>query len=156
MSIKISIKNSLNAKLVKNHVIFTNQEFRINELSKLPLSKFSSFINKSINSNNSGEKNFLSFNIDATQKIILIKIKKNQTSLDNEKLGAEFYMYLKSNLYFKTTFYEQNIRHTLTKNDIFFDQFIQGLQLKSYEFNKYKSKNKEKKFDIEVINKNKK
>ena len=50
MSIKISIRNSLNLKSVKNHVFFTDKNFRINEVSKLPVSKFSSFINKSINS----------------------------------------------------------------------------------------------------------
>ena len=85
----------------------------------------------------------------------MIKIKDSQSPLDIEKIGAEFYVYLKSNLYLKTTFYEQNIRNTFPKNKFFFDQFAQGLQLKSYEFNKYKSKIREKKFDIEVLNKNK-
>ena len=155
MSIKISIKNSLNQKSVKNHVFFTNKNFKINELSKLPISKFSSFINQSLSSNELGDKNFLSLDINASQKVILIKIKDSQSPFDIEKIGAEFYVYLKSNLYLKTTFYEQNIRNTFPKNKFFFDQFAQGLQLKSYEFNKYKSKSKEKKFDIEVLNKNK-
>ena len=155
MSIKISLKKSLNIKSVKNHVFFTNEDFKISELSKLPILKFSSFITKSVSTSNLVKKNILSFNINASQKIILIKIKDNKSSLTIEKLGAEFYVYLKSNLYFKTTFYEQNIRNFGLKNKYFFDQFIQGLQLKSYEFNKYKSKNIEKKFDIEIINKNK-
>ena len=155
MSIKISLKKRLNIKSVKNHVFFTNENFRISELSKLPIFKFSNFITKSVSTSNLVKKNILSFNINATQKIILIKIKDNKSSLTIEKLGAEFYVYLKSNSYFKTTFYEQNIRNLSLKNKYFFDQFIQGLQLKSYEFNKYKSKNIEKKFDIEIINKNK-
>ena len=154
MSIKINIRKSLNVKLVKNHVFFTDQNFKIINLNKLSISKFSSFIKKSISSNNLVNKNIISFNINASQKIILIKLKNNQTSLEIEKLGAEFYMYLKSNSYFKITFDEQNIRSAVLKNEYFFDQFIQGLQLKSYEFNKYKSKSKEKKFDIEIINKN--
>ena len=155
MSIKISIRNSLNPKTVKNHVFFTNKDFRISEISKLPLSKYSSFINKSLSSSELGNKNFLSLDINASQKVILIKIKDSQSPLDIEKIGAEFYVYLKSNSYLKTTFYEQNIRNTFPKNKFFFDQFAQGLQLKSYEFNKYKSKSKEKKFDIEVLSKNK-
>ena len=106
MSIKISVRNSLNAKSVQNHVFFTNQDFRISNLNELSISKFSSFIYKSVSSSNLVNKNILSFNINASQKIILIKIKKNQSSLEIEKLGAEFYMYLKSNLYLKTTFYE--------------------------------------------------
>ncbi len=155
MSIKISIKNSLNEKSVKNHVFFTNQDFRITGLNKLPISKFSSFINKSLKSFKLENKKFLSFNINASQRIILIKIKNNQSSLECEKMGAEFYTYLKSNLFLKTTFYEKNIRDFISKNKYFIDQFFQGLQLKSYQFNKYKSKNIEKKFEIEILNKNK-
>ena len=66
MSIKITIKNSLNQKLVKNHVFFTNKNFKINELSKLPISKFSSFINQSVSSNELSDKNFLSLDINAS------------------------------------------------------------------------------------------
>ena len=155
MSIKISVKNSLNVKSLQNHVFFTNQDFKISNLNRLSISKFSSFIHKSVSSSNLLNKNILSFNINASQRVILIKIKKNQSSLEIEKLGAEFYMYLKSNLYLKTTFYEQNIRNADSSNEYFFDQFAQGLQLKSYEFNKYKSKSMEKKFELEIINKNK-
>ena len=144
MSIKISVKNNINLKSVKNHVFFTNKNFKINGLSKLPISNFSSFINKSLSSGNFDKKKFLSLDISATQKLILIKIKNNPSSLDIEKIGAEFYTYLKLNFFLKTTFYEQNIRNTFSKNKFFFDQFAQGLQLKSYEFNKYKSKVKKK------------
>ena len=155
MSIKISIKNSLNPKSVKNHVFFTNQNFKIDNLSKLPISKFSNFINKSVGLSDLDQRNFLSFNINASEKIILVKMKNNSSSLEIEKIGAEFYVYLKSNSFLKTTFYEQNIKNFVSNNKYFFDQFVQGLRLKSYKFNKYKSKNKEKKFDIEIINRNK-
>ena len=64
MSIKISIKNSLNQKSVKNHVFFTNKNFKINELSKLPISKYSSFINQSLSSSELADKNFLSLDIN--------------------------------------------------------------------------------------------
>ena len=70
MSIKISTINSLNPKSVKNHVFFTNKDFRISEISKLPISKFSSFINQSLSSNELGDKNFLSLDINASQKVI--------------------------------------------------------------------------------------
>ena len=72
MSIKISIRNSLNQKTVKNHVFFTNKDFRINGYSKLPISKYSNFINKLLNSSELGNKNFLSLDINASQKVILI------------------------------------------------------------------------------------
>ena len=99
MSIKISVKNNINLKSVKNHVFFTNKNFKINDLSKLPISKFSSFINQSLSSNQLVDKNFLSLDINASQKVILIKIKDSQSPLDIEKIGAEFYVYLESNSY---------------------------------------------------------
>ena len=155
MSIKIRIKNSLNEKLVKNHVFFTNQDFKIAGFNKLSIFKHSNFINKSISSNKSNDKNFLSFNIGPTQRILLIKIKNNQSSLDIEKIGADFYNYLKSNSFFKSTFYEINIKNTNLRDEYFFDEFIHGVELKSYEFNKYKSKKENKIFEIDVINKSK-
>ena len=87
--------------------------------------------------------------------IILIKIKNNQSPLDIEKIGADFYSYLKSNSFFNTTFYEQNIKNSNCKNKYFFDEFIHGVELKSYEFNKYKSKNDNKTLEVDILNKNK-
>ena len=155
MSIKIRLKRSLDEKLVKNHVFFTDQDFKISGFKKLSIFKSSNLIIKSINANKINDKNFLSFNINPTQKIILIKIKNNQSSLDIEKIGADFYSYLKSNLFFNTTFYEQNIKNSNCKNKYFFDEFIHGVELKSYEFNKYKSKNDNKTLEVDILNKNK-
>ena len=121
MSIKIRLKNSLNEKLVKNHVFFTNQDFKIAGFNKLSIFKHSDFIIKSISSNKSSDKNFLSFDIGPTQKILLIKIKNNQSSLDIEKIGADFYSYLKSNSFLKSTFYEHNIKNANSNNQYFFD-----------------------------------
>ena len=140
MSIKIRLKSSLNEKLVKNHVFFANQDFKISGFNKLSIFKSSDLITKTINSNKLNDKNFLSFNINPTQKIILIKIKNNQSPLDIEKVGADFYRYLKANSFFKTIFYDQNIKNANCQNKYFFDEFVHGLELKSYEFNKYKTK----------------
>ena len=38
------------------------------------------------------------------------------------------------------TFFEENIKELNSKNKHFFDEFIHGLELKSYTFNKYKTK----------------
>ena len=156
MSIKIRLKNSLNEKLVKNHVFFANHDFKISGFNNLSIFKHSNFINKSISSNKSDDKSFLSFDISPTQKILLIKLKNNQSSHDIEKIGADFYSYLKANSFLKSSFYEINIRNVNLNNRNFFDEFIHGVELKSYEFNKYKSKKENKIFEIDIINKNKK
>ena len=76
MSIKISLKKSISSKVVKNYVLFCNENFKINALSNLNLKNQSNFINKLINSNKLTKKDFLIFNITSIQKIILVKIKK--------------------------------------------------------------------------------
>ena len=109
MSIKLSIKKSYNEKMVKNYVFFTNEDFRIDSLDKSAVGKYSNQIRKTINSSELKNKEFLSFNLNPSQKIILIKLKKNQSSLENEKIGAKFYNYTKLNLFFSVAFFEQNI-----------------------------------------------
>ena len=48
-------------------------------LDKSVVSKFSNQIKKLLNSSDLKNKEFLSFNLNPSQKIILIKIKKNQS-----------------------------------------------------------------------------
>ena len=50
----------------------------------------------------------------------------------------------------KLTFFEQNINEINLKSKYFFDEFILGIKLKSYIFDKYKSK-KNKNFEIEYF-----
>ena len=141
MSIKITLKKDIKDKLVKNYVLFCDENFKINDLKKLPIKKQSSEIIKIIDSEKSNKKNFLLFNINSSQKIILIRIKKNQTSVDNEKIGAKFYDFLKSNTIFDVTLFGSNIQEFSIKNKLFLDEILHGVQLKSYVFKKYKSNN---------------
>ena len=151
MSIKISYKKGISEKTIKNYVLFANEEFKINGLSKLSLSKQSNQINRTINSNKSKKKEFIIFNHSPDQKIILVKIKNNQTSTENEKKGANFYNFVKSNLITNLTFFDNNIYETQTKNKIFIEEFLHGMQLKSYEFNKYKTKKEMTDININII-----
>ena len=140
MSIKISYKKRISEKTIKNYVLFTNEDFVISGLKNIYLSKNSALINKTIKSNKTKKNDIISFNLNSDQKIILIKIKKNQTPTENEKKGANFYNFIKSNLLTNLTFLDKNIYEIQTKNKSFIDEFLHGLQIKSYEFNKYKTK----------------
>ena len=155
MSIKISYKKGIVEKGIKNYVLFSDENFNVNGLKKLPLAKSSNEIKKTIETNKSKKKDFISFNINSSQKIILIKIKNNQTSTDNEKKGANFYNFLKSNLQTNLTFFDNNILETQTKNRIFIEEFLHGMQLKSYEFNKYKTKKEIVVLNLDIIYKRK-
>ena len=46
------------------------------------------------------------------------------------------------------TFLENNIKNTCSSNKLFLDEFLHGLELKSYNFNKYKSKKDEETYKI--------
>ena len=151
MSIKLSIKKSYNEKMVKNYVFFTNEDFKIDSLDKSAVGKFSNQIRKTIDSSVLKNKEFLSFNLSPSQKIILIKLKKNQSSLENEKIGAKFFNYTKLNLFFSVAFFEQNIFQIKSNSKYFFDEFILGVKLKSYEFNKYKTKKSDKTLLLELF-----
>ena len=150
MSIKIGYKKGIQEKLVKNYVLFANEDFKINGLNKLPLGKQSSQINKIIKSNYSKKKEFIFFNHNLDQKIVLIKIKNNQTSTENEKKGANFYNFVKSNILKNLTFFDVNIFETQNKNKNFIDEFLHGIQIKSYEFNKYKTKRENSDININI------
>ena len=89
--------------------------------------------------------------MNPSQKIILIKLKKNQSSLENEKIGAKFFNYTKLNLFFSVAFFEQNIFQIKSNSKYFFDEFILGVKLKSYEFNKYKTKKSDKTLLLELF-----
>ena len=151
MSIKIRHIKGINEKNIKNFVLFSNEEFKINGLSKLSLNKQANQINRTISSNKSKKKEFIIFNHSPDQKIILIKIKKHQTSTDNEKNGASFYNFVKSNLLTNFTFFESNISETQIKNKSFIEEFLHGMQLKSYEFNKYKSKKEMTDMNVNIV-----
>ena len=150
MSIKISFKKNIVSKYIKNYVLFVNQDLKINGLNKLSLQKNSNFINQIIKSSVIKKKDFLTINLNSSQNIVLIKIKNAQLTLENEKKGADFFNYIKSNSLIDITFLEDNIKFTSSKNKLFLDEFLHGLELKSYKFNKYKSKKENEIFKISI------
>ena len=109
MVIKINIKKNIPNKLIKNYVFFTDKDFKIDGLKELNLGKDSQLIKSSINSLSLGKKNFLHFNLRPNLKITLIKIINSKDTIDNEKIGAKFYDFIKSNSIFFLTFHEKNI-----------------------------------------------
>ena len=140
MSIKVELKKDINKEVIKNFVLFCDENFRISGLDNLPFSKYSSVINKSLSKNLTKDKLIISMSLDLNQKLILIKVKNK--SLDNEKLGARFHEYIDKELILNLIFLDKNINLFVKKNKYFLDEFFHGVKLKEYRFNKYKSKKK--------------
>ena len=97
MSIKITLKKNIADKIIKNYVLFVDENFKILGLNKISLNKDEKIIKNTISSNKNNLKDFLIFNLNPNQKVILIKLSKNISALDNEKIGANFFNFLKSN-----------------------------------------------------------
>jgi len=152
MSIKINYTQKKLSKSSPNLVLFIDEKFNINNLKKY-LSKIElSYIND-LFKNEDFKKKIFFFDINSKKKIILISIKKNLKIFDIENLGAEFYRYINKE---KNKEYFLNSDTVTSKNENFIGYFLHGLKLKSYSFNKYKSKKETKHIIINVLgNKNK-
>ena len=152
MSIKINYKNSTLKNPSNNQVLFVDERFNINPLKK-HLSNFEySYINDLLKTSDLN-KNLFIFELSSKKKIVLVSIKKNIKTSDIENLGAELYRRVN---YGKNSEYFINSNSIISKDKNFIGHFLHGLKLKSYEFNKYKSKKDTRLIIINIFgNKNK-
>ena len=132
-----------------NHVLFVEEDFNISGLKKHISDKEYSYISDMLN-NSDLKKNMIFFKINSKKTIFLITIKKNLETSDIENLGAEFHGYIN---YDKISQYTVNSDTISKKFENFIGYFLNGLKLKSYEFNLYKSKKNRKSISINVIGK---
>ncbi len=154
MSIKVSFKKNIVENKIKNYVLFSDENFKILGLKKSSLSKNSDFINKTVVNNKNKDRSFLIINLNSNQKIIIVKLNNTSLSVENEKIGAKFYNYIKENQIFNSTLLESNFKEFSKNNKYFIQQFIHGAKLKSYNFSKYKTKNKNRLYELYIVSKN--
>ena len=147
MTVKINYKSSGFKKNSNNLVLFADEKFNIKALKKdLSNSEFI-YINdllKNIDLN----KNLFVFELSSKKKIVLVSIKKNIKNFDIENLGAELYGRVN---YGKSSEYSLNSNTIISKYKNFIGYFLHGFKLKSYEFNKYKSKKDTRLITINVF-----
>ena len=143
MSVNIIYKNVSFKKNFGNEVLFVDEKFSILSLKKyISVSEFA-YISDLLKTNNN-KKNIISYDIGSKRKIILVSTKKKLKPSDFETLGASFYNY------FKNTKQSNFTINTDTITNIYKDligYFLHGIKLKSYIFEKYKSKKEKKKYN---------
>ena len=138
MPVKINYKSDNFNKISSNLVLFTDEKFNIITLKKY-ISKFEfSYINDLLKTSDL-KTNLLVFELSSKKKIILVSLKNNILSSDLENLGAEFFVRIN---YGKNSEYLINLDSIAKKYKSLAGHFLHGIKLKSYEFNKYKSKKK--------------
>ena len=152
MSIKINFKKSGLKKSTNNLILFVNEEFNINPIRKFFSNFEFSYINDLLK-NIDKSKNLLVFELSSKKKIVLVSIKKKLKSFEIENLGAELYGRIN---YGKDSEYQIYSDSINSKYENFLGHLLHGLKLKSYEFNKYKSKKETRLITLNVFrNKNK-
>jgi leucyl aminopeptidase len=152
MSVKIYYTNKTPNKSLSNLVLFVDDKFNITNLKKYLSKTELSYINDLLK-NNDLKKNMFLFEINSKKKIMLISIKKDLKISDIENLGAEFYGCINHG---KSIEYSVNSETVISKQESFIGYFLHGLKLKSYSFNKYKTKKVKRIISINVLgNKNK-
>ncbi len=127
MKLKLDFKIKVPKVAEENEVILLKDKTNGNKLLK--------FFNKSLFNNKLFlERKILAKNIN-NKTYIIVNSSKSVSALDYEKLGSELYIYLKNNKIENSYFVPNS---TLITN-VQLEKFLHGAQLKSYEFNVYKT-----------------
>jgi len=153
MTLKVNYLGKFLNSSSKNIAFFLKKETKISELAKIVGDKsISSTLNKLIKNENFTKKKIItSIDRNIDKKLIFIWTDKDLSSYEIENLGAKFFDFLKNNLIEDVTIFGPSLNSKNYK----LEEFIHGMQLKSYTFNIYKSLKKENKiFKINVFKKN--
>ena len=150
MTVTINYKNNSNKINSSNLVMFSDENFNISPLKKHISSSEHNFV-KDLIKTMSVKNKILSFDISSKKKIILVSLKKNIKNPDIENLGGKFYDLFKN---IKENNFTLNSNTISDKSKNYVGHFLHGLRLKSYTFEKYKTKKNKKKIIINVIGKN--
>jgi leucyl aminopeptidase len=149
---KIKIQNkSLSLNKQNTIVLFVNSNLDLKGLNHILIDRHYDEIKKKINLNRNKFKDFFSFDLNPQLKIIAIKIQNDEKlQFNNEKLGANFFNYIKSNLIESNSFIDTNLKFFCKSNKDFFNEFLSGILIKSYDFDKYKTMKNNNIFQINI------
>ena len=150
MSVIINYKNALAKSKFRNFVYFVDEKYSLSGLKKYFSKPENEFIGKVLKFQNLS-KSIIDFNLSPIKKVFLISTKINFNSSQVENLGAKFFDYIKD-IKYKEFLINSDVMPTELKN--FVGYFTHGFVLKSYTFDKYKTKKNKKNISIDVIGKN--
>ena len=148
MSVQINYKSAYK-KNSTNSVLFVDEKYSISNLKKFVSNSEYSFVLDLLKTRDL-KKKIISFDIKSKRKIILVSLKKNLKNFEAENLGAKFYdLYreLKQNEFIVNSDSLSNQKSNII------GYFLHGIKLKSYKFEKYKTKKNKNKLSFVVIGK---
>ena len=149
MSLKIKYLNTRN-NYSKNKAIFLTKESKISDFKGIFDDKINIKIIGFLKNNTKAKENKISvLNLDFDQKIIIILLVNKNDFFQSEKIGARFYDFVKNNDVNNVLIFGSNSSSVINK--IEFESFLHGAELKSYEFNLYKSKKNNKIINFNIL-----
>jgi len=151
MSVQVVYKNKAKSSNSGTIALFTEDKFQIKNIRSFLSKNETSFVEKILKNKKNTKESIISFNINEKTTLILISLKKDLKGSDVENLGAEFYNFIKKNLFKDLSIITESLKSKPGKD--FIGRFMHGLKLKSYEFNIYKSKKTKSLFTISLIGK---
>ncbi len=150
MNVQINYNKVSSKKTPNNVVFFVNEKFDISGLRKYITNSEYHYTKDLLKTKNLKEKLIIS-EISSKKKIILVSVEKNIRHFEAENLGAKIYNFLTK---VKSDDFTINTDHIPSKLKNFIDHFLHGFKLKSYIFDKYKTKKNKKRINLFIIGKN--
>ena len=150
MTVQITYKNKFSTNNAYNLVLFVDEKMNISSLKKHISVSEHALISDLIKTKDI-KKKIIPFDISSKKRIILVSIKKKNRNSDTEKLGASFYDQYKDH---KVSSFIVNSETLSSKDKNIIGYFVHGFKLKSYAFEKYKTKKKTKSISLVITGKN--
>ena len=151
MTVQVLYKNKSKSSNLGVIALFSEDKFQIKNANRFLSKNEASYVEKILKNKKKIKENIISLNVNEKTTLILISLKKDLKSSDVENLGAEFYNFIKKNLFDDVSIFTESVKSKPGKD--FIGRFMHGLKLKSYEFNLYKSKKIKKIIRINLIGK---
>ena len=150
MTVIVNYKKKPNINKPFNLIFFVREDFNISNLKKY-LSKREYDLIFDLLKSKDKSKSIITFDLNSKKKIFLISIKNKSEIFEIQNLGAKLYN-LNS---------ESNYSQIVVNSDTLMNNqkniaghFVHGFKLKSYKFEKYKSKKTNKKTFVYILGKN--
>ncbi len=150
MTVQINYKASFTKKNSGNEVLFVDENFSISSLKRYFTNSEYALVSDLLKIKDK-KKKIISYDVNSIRKIILVSIKKNTTNSEAENLGAKFFNIFKDS---KQNIYKLNTNIIPNRLKNFIGYFLHGLKLKSYSFDKYKTKKEKNNLFFNVFGKN--
>ena len=134
----------------KNTALFLDKKSNISDFRGIFDDKINNKILNFLKSNKKTQKSKIaSLNLEFDQKVMIILIVNKNDSQQAEQLGSKFYDYIKGNDIDNVLILGSSF--SSIKNKIKLDEFLHGAELKSYEFNLYKTKKTNKIINFNIL-----